>query len=108
MALQRSPIALVTGATRGVGKGVATALLARGMRAYSTGRSIVENDDASAQGRCFAMTVDHADDRFGVVRKACRVRRREEPAFRHLMVEALRNLEFFHVLDEGPSAGSSR
>ena len=40
MSASRQPIALVTGASRGVGRGVAVSLLAAGFRVYATGRSI--------------------------------------------------------------------
>jgi len=54
-------VALVTGASRGVGKGVAEALAASGARVYATGRTIHPNTFALDSGiqtiRC-----DHTDD----------------------------------------------
>lgn len=52
-----SPIAVVTGASRGAGLGIATALAAHGWRVYGTGRSI---SDAPAGG--VAVELDHSDD----------------------------------------------
>ena len=53
------PVALVTGASRGVGKGVATALHAAGYTVFATGRSIesVDLPPAVIRIRC-----DHAND----------------------------------------------
>lgn len=60
-------VAVVTGASRGVGRGVARALGAKGMTVYMTGRSIDalrqaadEVDQAGGQG--IAVACDHADD----------------------------------------------
>jgi NAD(P)-dependent dehydrogenase (short-subunit alcohol dehydrogenase family) len=58
-------IALVTGATRGVGKGIALALGDAGATVYVTGRSTV--DDAAAEvtargGHGIGVRVDHTDD----------------------------------------------
>lgn len=50
-------VAVVTGASRGAGRGIAAALAAKGWRVYATGRSIT---DAPAGG--VAVRVDHADD----------------------------------------------
>ncbi|MDP7701223.1 MULTISPECIES: SDR family NAD(P)-dependent oxidoreductase [unclassified Mycobacterium] len=50
-------VAVVTGASRGAGHGIAAALAARGWRVYATGRSI---SDAPPGG--VAARVDHADD----------------------------------------------
>lgn len=50
-------VAVVTGSSRGVGRGIATALAAKGWRVYATGRSIC---DAPPGG--VAVRVDHADD----------------------------------------------
>lgn len=73
-------VALVTGASRGVGRGVAEALGAAGMTVYVTGRSVVEGDcrlgavvlhgtvqdsaDAvsAAGGHGIAVCCDHGDD----------------------------------------------
>ncbi|HUR34436.1 MAG TPA: SDR family NAD(P)-dependent oxidoreductase [Vicinamibacterales bacterium] len=53
------PVALVTGATRGVGRGVALGLAHAGVRVFATGRSIaaVEFDDGITPIVC-----DHTDD----------------------------------------------
>lgn len=52
-----APVAVVTGASRGAGLGIATALAARGWRVYGTGRSV---PDAPEWGT--GVRVDHADD----------------------------------------------
>lgn len=52
-----TPVAVVTGASRGAGHGIAAALAARGWRVYGTGRTITE---APAGGVAFAL--DHRDD----------------------------------------------
>jgi NAD(P)-dependent dehydrogenase (short-subunit alcohol dehydrogenase family) len=52
-----APVAVVTGASRGAGLGIATALAARGWRVYGTGRSIA---DAPSWGT--GARVDHRDD----------------------------------------------
>jgi NAD(P)-dependent dehydrogenase (short-subunit alcohol dehydrogenase family) len=51
--------ALVTGATRGVGKGVATALADAGFRVFATGRSIAQ---ASLPSAVVRLTCDHTND----------------------------------------------
>lgn len=70
-----APVAVVTGASRGAGKGIARALGAAGMTVYVTGRSQNEGDaplpgtihetareiDALG-GRGIAVVCDHADD----------------------------------------------
>ncbi len=59
------PVAVVTGATRGAGRGIAAALGTAGWRVYLTGRS-AGDDDANrvteAGGEGIAVAVDHADD----------------------------------------------
>ncbi len=70
-------IALVTGATRGVGKGIAIALGESGATVYITGRSLEPSDSAhklsgslpetqaaieEAGGKCIPIQVDHSDD----------------------------------------------
>ncbi|KMO83930.1 SDR family NAD(P)-dependent oxidoreductase [Mycolicibacterium chlorophenolicum] len=50
-------VAVVTGASRGAGRGIATALAARGWRVYGTGRSIDEDP-----GWGVGVRVDHHDD----------------------------------------------
>ena len=50
-------VAVVTGASRGAGRGIAAALSTRGWRVYATGRSITE---APAGG--VAVALDHRDD----------------------------------------------
>jgi dehydrogenase/reductase SDR family member 1 len=53
-------IAWVTGATRGVGRGVATALAAEGARVFITGRSAPV--DQRVDGRTTMLRCDHRDD----------------------------------------------
>lgn len=59
-------VAVVTGASRGAGRGIAVALGAHGWRVYVTGRSIEDSgtaDQVSAAGGVgVAVPVDHADD----------------------------------------------
>ncbi len=52
----QTPVAVVTGATRGAGRGIATALAARGWRVYGTGRS-GDTPDGVVPAQ-----VDHRDD----------------------------------------------
>ena len=52
-----APVAVVTGASRGAGRGIAAALDARGWRVYATARTI---SDAPPNG--VAVQVDHRDD----------------------------------------------
>ena len=54
---ERPPVAVVTGASRGAGRGIATALLSAGWRVYLTGRTVA---DSGAGG--IPVTVDHRDD----------------------------------------------
>ncbi|WP_313801506.1 SDR family NAD(P)-dependent oxidoreductase [Sphingobium sp.] len=69
------PVAIVTGASRGAGRGIAVALGEQGYRVYVTGRSIREGDATlpgtigstaaqvdAAGGEGRAVQVDHADD----------------------------------------------
>ena len=53
-------VALVTGASRGVGRGVATALASAGMTVYATGRTIGNTNLAEAG--VIPITCDHSDD----------------------------------------------
>ena len=53
-------VAWVTGATRGVGRGVATALAAKGTRVFITGRSAPA--DQRVDDRTTALRCDHRDD----------------------------------------------
>ncbi len=53
-------VALVTGASRGVGKGVALELLAAGARVYVTGRTVADLQYIEIQG--VALECDHRDD----------------------------------------------
>ncbi|PLZ02857.1 short-chain dehydrogenase [Burkholderia sp. WAC0059] len=68
-------VAVVTGASRGAGKGIALALGEAGMTVYVTGRSVDEGDSpyggtvgetakqvSAAGGKGIAVAVDHADD----------------------------------------------
>ncbi len=59
------PVAVVTGASRGAGRGIALALGAAGWRVYLTGRTVGPDDAAAvtaAGGEGVAVRVDHADD----------------------------------------------
>jgi NAD(P)-dependent dehydrogenase (short-subunit alcohol dehydrogenase family) len=75
MAGNRPPVAIVTGASRGAGKGIAAALGSHGCIVYVTGRSQKEGDGSMpgtihataeavnrAGGRGIAVRCDHADD----------------------------------------------
>ena len=75
MGLQQNRVAVVTGASRGAGRGIATALGASGATVYVTGRTRREGDAAlpgtvqatadavsAAGGRGIAVHCDHADD----------------------------------------------
>lgn len=53
-------VALVTGASRGVGKGIALGLAEAGATVYVTGRSV---DDAPPGEGCVPVRCDHTDDR---------------------------------------------
>ena len=67
-------IALVTGATRGIGKGIAVALGEAGATVYVTGRTLESSDENSgslnqtksaveaAGGKCIPVQVDHSND----------------------------------------------
>lgn len=70
-------VAVVTGASRGAGRGIAAALGAHGWRVYVTGRTIVESGTAdlvgAAGGDGVAVPVDHGDDD-AVARLFARVR----------------------------------
>jgi NAD(P)-dependent dehydrogenase (short-subunit alcohol dehydrogenase family) len=68
-------IAVVTGASRGAGKGIAIALGQAGMTVYVTGRSVAESDSpfggsvsetaqvgSKTGGKGIAVALDHADD----------------------------------------------
>jgi len=54
---ERTRVAVVTGASRGAGRGIANALLSAGWRVYLTGRTVTDLGDGSV-----AVTVDHRDD----------------------------------------------
>ena len=67
-------IALVTGATRGIGRGIAVQLGGAGATVYITGRTLKSKDgmgsleDTAAEirargGKCIPVQVDHEDDK---------------------------------------------
>lgn len=61
----RPLVAVVTGASRGAGRGIAHALGAQGWRVYLTGRTVGPDDAeavTAAGGEGIAVPVDHADD----------------------------------------------
>jgi NAD(P)-dependent dehydrogenase (short-subunit alcohol dehydrogenase family) len=61
----RSQVALVTGASRGIGRGVALALAGAGATVYVTGRSTLAETVRLAEGRpgrVLALPCDHRDD----------------------------------------------
>jgi NAD(P)-dependent dehydrogenase (short-subunit alcohol dehydrogenase family) len=66
--LASKPVAIVTGASQGAGRGIALALGSHGCTVYVTGRT-VENVDATAAavtaagGQGIAVVTDHAEDR---------------------------------------------
>lgn len=58
-------VALVTGASRGIGRGVALALSSAGMTVYVTGRSAIDETASLAEGRggkVVPLLCDHRDD----------------------------------------------
>ncbi|HVG30383.1 MAG TPA: SDR family NAD(P)-dependent oxidoreductase [Pyrinomonadaceae bacterium] len=57
-------VAVVTGASRGVGKGVALALAEAGATVYATGRTVTEDSFATraTDGRIIPVRCDHTDD----------------------------------------------
>lgn len=59
------PVAVVTGASRGAGRGIAQALGAAGWRVYLTGRSVCDDDARALSdvgGEGVAAPLDHRDD----------------------------------------------
>ena len=64
--MQTPPVAVVTGASRGAGRGIAEALGAAGWRVYLTGRSaglqVSGREVTAAGGHGIAVQTDHADD----------------------------------------------
>jgi NAD(P)-dependent dehydrogenase (short-subunit alcohol dehydrogenase family) len=57
MTEDRAPVAVVTGASRGAGRGIAAALRSTGWRVYITGRTVTDPGDGSIPVR-----IDHRDD----------------------------------------------
>ena len=64
--MQTPPVAVVTGASRGAGRGIAHALGTAGWRVYLTGRTDGLQESArevtAAGGEGIAIQTDHADD----------------------------------------------
>jgi NAD(P)-dependent dehydrogenase (short-subunit alcohol dehydrogenase family) len=64
--MQTTPVAVVTGASRGAGRGIAHALGAAGWRVYLTGRTdglqTAAREVTAAGGEGIAIRTDHADD----------------------------------------------
>jgi NAD(P)-dependent dehydrogenase (short-subunit alcohol dehydrogenase family) len=61
----KQPVAVVTGASRGAGRGIAEALGAAGWRVYLTGRTVCDEDAQALTdlgGEGIAVPVDHRDD----------------------------------------------
>lgn len=61
----KQPVAVVTGASRGAGRGIAEALGAAGWRVYLTGRTVCDGDAQALTdlgGEGIAVPVDHRDD----------------------------------------------
>ena len=54
---ERAPVAVVTGASRGAGRGIAAALRSAGWHVYLTGRTVTDPGDGGV-----AVRVDHRDD----------------------------------------------
>ena len=52
-------VALVTGASRGVGKGIAEELAQSGVKVYATGRTV---EEVTFDGECLPITCDHTND----------------------------------------------
>src|ERR1700733_8016130 len=55
----QAAVALVTGASRGVGRGIAAALSASGMRVFASGRTI---DQTTLPSDVVRVACDHTDD----------------------------------------------
>ncbi|MGI9126354.1 MAG: SDR family NAD(P)-dependent oxidoreductase [Mycobacterium sp.] len=59
------PVAVVTGASRGAGRGIAEALATAGWRVYLTGRTVADEDARALTalgGQGIAVALDHRDD----------------------------------------------
>ena len=79
MSSKEPKVALVTGASRGVGKGVATALANAGYVVYATGRTI---KDAELPRAVHALPCDQTDDTEVSADKKVKAVPAEEPPIR--------------------------
>lgn len=80
------PTALVTGASRGVGRGIAIGLANSGFDVYATGRTIANTDLPAAIRR---IPCDHTDDAQTAAAQWLDLSNSESPEFQGLVIAAL-------------------